>query len=104
MLEVRYRKVARGAAAVVLAACAAVIGSQFVLAQQRAQDHKTWMDYGGGPDNSKYSALDQINKSNVNQLAVAWTYPTQDNVAYLWNPIVVDNVMYVLARNNSLVA
>jgi len=31
-------------------------------------------------------------------------YPTGDNHAYLFNPIVVDNVMFVLARNSSLVA
>ena len=40
----------------------------------------------------------------MNQLQVAWVYPTGDNHAYLFNPIVVDNVMFVLARNSSLVA
>jgi quinoprotein glucose dehydrogenase len=68
------------------------------------QNHKTWMDYGGGPDSSHFIALDQINKSNVAQLQIAWTYPTGDNHSYLFNPIVVDNLMYVLARNSSLVA
>src|SRR3954471_21364245 len=65
---------------------------------------RTWRDYGGGPDNSRYLTLDQIKKNNVDQLAVAWTYPTEDNVSYVFNPVVVDNVIYVLARNNSLVA
>jgi quinoprotein glucose dehydrogenase len=68
------------------------------------QNHKTWMDYGGGPDSSHFVDLDQINKSNVDRLQIAWTYPTGDNHSYLFNPIVVDNVMYVLARNSSLVA
>jgi quinoprotein glucose dehydrogenase len=68
------------------------------------QDHKTWMDYGGSPDSSHYVELNQIDKSNVSRLQVAWTYPTGDNRSYLFNPIVVDNVMYVLARNSSLVA
>ena len=45
-----------------------------------------------------------ITKANVNELTGAWTYPTNDNVAYVWNPLIVDNVMYVLARNYSLVA
>src|SRR5437870_3994266 len=67
-------------------------------------DHRTWRDNGGGPDNSRYTTLSQITKANVNELAVAWTYPSNDNVAYVWNPLIVDNVMYVLARNNSLVA
>jgi quinoprotein glucose dehydrogenase len=68
------------------------------------QDHKKWSDYGGGPDSSHFSALTQITRSNVNQLEVAWTYPTQDQNSYLFNPLIVDNVMYVLARNHSLVA
>jgi quinoprotein glucose dehydrogenase len=68
------------------------------------QQHKEWKDYGGGPDHSKFVDLDQITKSNVSQLQVAFVYPTNDNLSYSFNPIVVDNVMYVLARNNSLVA
>jgi quinoprotein glucose dehydrogenase len=62
------------------------------------------MDNGGGPDNSHYTTLNQLTKSNVNDLAVAWSYPSNDNIAYVWNPLIVDDVMYVLARNNSLVA
>jgi len=68
------------------------------------QNHKTWTDNGGGPDNSHYSTLSQITRANVNQLSVAWSYPSNDNVSYVWNPLIVDNVVYVLARNNSLVA
>ena len=68
------------------------------------QDHKKWDDYGGGPDSSHFVALSQITPSNVSQLQVAWTYPTQDRNSYQFNPIIVDNVMYVLARNHSLVA
>ena len=65
------------------------------------QNHKQWPDYGGGPDSSHFIALDQINKSNVSQLQVAWVYPTGDGQAYLFNPIVVDNVMYVLATEKA---
>src|SRR5688572_19636135 len=68
------------------------------------QDHKQWADYGGGPDSSHFMALDQIQKSNVSQLQVAWVYPTGDDHSYLFNPIVVDGIMYVLAKNSSLVA
>src|SRR5437764_4287329 len=69
-----------------------------------AQNHKTWSDYGGASDAAQYSALDQINRSNVSRLEIAWTYPTGDNNKYFFNPIVVDGVMFVLARNNSIVA
>ena len=40
------------------------------------QDSRTWKDYGGGADNSHFVDLKQINKSNVNQLEIAWIYPT----------------------------
>jgi quinoprotein glucose dehydrogenase len=75
-----------------------------VQAAQVQRGPTTWTDFGGGPDNARYLALEQITKSNVQQLAVAWKYPTRDNISYVFNPVVVDNVMYVLARNNSLVA
>ena len=64
----------------------------------------TWTDYGGSPDNARHFTSSQIDKSNLDQLRVEWTYPTNDNISYVFNPIVVDNVMFVLARNNSLVA
>src|SRR5690606_8696344 len=35
---------------------------------------------------------------------VAWEYETEDNVSYAFNPIVVDGVMYVMAKNRSIVA
>jgi glucose dehydrogenase len=68
------------------------------------QTYTTWSDYGGAADSSQYSALDQINRSNVAKLKLAWTYQTGDHNKYLFNPLVVDNVVYVLAKNNSIVA
>jgi quinoprotein glucose dehydrogenase len=67
-------------------------------------DRRTWREYGGGPDNAHYVTLSQITKANVQQLEVAWTYPTSDNTSYVWNPLIVDGVAYVLAKNSSLVA
>ncbi|MGA3187028.1 MAG: pyrroloquinoline quinone-dependent dehydrogenase [Bryobacteraceae bacterium] len=69
-----------------------------------AQTHTTWSDYGGGSDSSQFSALEQINRSNVSKLEIAWTYSTGDNNKYFFNPLVVDSVLYVLAKNNSIVA
>lgn len=79
----------------------AVFSASFAIAQT---DHKTWSDYGSGPDNSKFLNLKQITKENVKQLTVVWSYRTQDHTAHFFNPIIVDNVMYVLARGSSLVA
>lgn len=69
-----------------------------------SDQHKSWENYGGSFDQSKYVEVNDITKSNVAQLKKAWFYSTKDNKTYNFNPIVVDTVMYVLARNNSLVA
>lgn len=55
-------------------------------------------------DSSHYSALRQINRSNVRQLEIAWQYATGDDIPYAFNPIVVDGVMYVMAKHSSIVA
>jgi quinoprotein glucose dehydrogenase len=69
-----------------------------------AQTHTTWSEYGGNPDSAQYSALEQINRQNVSKLEVAWTYPTGDHNKYFFNPLVVDNMVIVMAKNNSIVA
>ena len=58
------------------------------FAQER--QYTSWRDYGGSADSAQYSALDQVNRSNVAKLEVAWTYPTGDDKKYFFNPIVVD--------------
>ena len=40
----------------------------------------------------------------MSRLQVAWTYPIGDGNKYLFNPLVVDDLMYVLGKNNSIVA
>jgi quinoprotein glucose dehydrogenase len=91
-----------------LGALLLALSTNHPLARQRANGsssaHKTWRDYGGSADSAQYSALTQINRTNVANLRVAWTYPTGDTANYLFNPLVVDAVMYVLAKNNSIVA
>src|ERR1017187_9912049 len=75
-----------------------------VAAQSHRTSHASWRDYGGASDSAQYSELAQIDRSNVRNLKVAWSYSTGDNNPYSFNPIVVDSVMYVLARHNSIVA
>ena len=69
-----------------------------------AESHSTWGDYAGAADASQYSSLVQINRSNVSKLQVAWSYRTGDGNKYLFNPLVINGTMYVLAHNNSIVA
>ncbi len=69
------------------------------LAQGAAD--RWWTGYGNRPDNSRYFDARQIDKANVKQLQVAWTYPFGDTGS---SPIVVRGVAYGRGRNGSLVA
>lgn len=78
------------------------------LAGQTAPSSKyrEWTSYGG-PDNIHYSALDQINRDNVNRLAVAWTYDSGDafpDSELECNPIVVDGTLYATTPSLRLIA
>src|SRR4029077_14811315 len=66
-----------------------------------ARSDKWWWDNLGGPSSSHYVTLDQINKANVKNLQVAWFYP-HGNTGF--NPVVVEDTLYVSGRNNSLIA
>src|SRR5262245_25115970 len=75
-----------------------------VFAMVSVSASAAWRDYGGTPDQSKFVVAKDITRRNVSKLEVAWTYPTGDERAYQFNPLVIDGVMYLLAKNSSLVA
>lgn len=87
---------------VLLLAATALALSVVAPAQQRP--YITWQEYEGGPAGADYSALAQINHSNVSRLTVAWKYATGDNIAYQFNPLIAGNTMVVMAKNYSMVA
>ena len=68
------------------------------------QTRTTWENYLGGPDSSHYSALKQINTSNVNKLELAWSFPTGDQISYWFSPLVAHGIAYLAAKDGSLVA
>src|SRR6266508_3506832 len=58
-----------------LALALAIFAGQLAPLARRngaANDSLEWRAYGGGPENTRYSALRQINRANVNRLQVAW--------------------------------
>jgi quinoprotein glucose dehydrogenase len=67
-----------------------------------------WKTTGGDPGNSRYSALDQINRGNVRSLRVAWTYHTGDapggNSQIQATPIVVDGILYTTTPALAVIA
>ena len=66
--------------------------------------YQSWSDYGGSPDASQYSSLHQIDRSNVSGLQLAWSFPTADGKKYSFNPLLAHGLLYVLAKNYSIVA
>jgi quinoprotein glucose dehydrogenase len=65
--------------------------------------YTTWRAYGGSASSAQYSALDQINKKNVGQLEVAWTFPTGQR-SFTQNPLIVERTMYVAGGDNAIIA
>ena len=71
----------------------------------KKQPYTTWSDYGGSADTMQYSALKQINKSNVSQMERVWFHaaPGPDG-RFAFSPLVVDGVLYVVGKDSAVVA
>ncbi len=63
-----------------------------------------WPAYGGGPENTHYSSLDQINRKNVKKLEVAWSFDTEEKGGLQTSPIIVGNVLYGLTPSQKVFA
>ena len=64
-----------------------------------------WPHYGGSQLSWRYTALDQVNTSNVKNLAPAWIFQTGDYSEGLQaTPIVVDAVMYLITARAQVFA
>jgi quinoprotein glucose dehydrogenase len=63
-----------------------------------------WPAYGGDSEDNRFSPLDQINRSNVSKLQVAWTYDSGETGGMETSPIVVGNVLYTYTPSKSVVA
>lgn len=69
-----------------------------------AERQQDWPVYGGGPENTHYSALAQINRENVKQLTVAWSYDTGEEGGLESSPIIVEGVLYGLTPTQKVFA
>ncbi|HXE64841.1 MAG TPA: PQQ-binding-like beta-propeller repeat protein [Bryobacteraceae bacterium] len=79
-----------------------MIFSPLALSGQKVETG--WKEYLGGPASSHFSPLKQVTPGNAKKLAIAWSYPTGDNVSYTFCPLVVDHIAYVAAKDGALVA
>ena len=59
-------------------------------------DPNNWAMQAGDFANTRYSALKQVNKSNVNKLQVAWMFSTGVLRGHEGSPLVIGNNMYLV--------
>ncbi|HXI93724.1 MAG TPA: pyrroloquinoline quinone-dependent dehydrogenase [Blastocatellia bacterium] len=80
--------------------------------KQRKSD-SDWPAYGRDPGGSRYSPLTQINRDDVKNLKVAWSYRTgaadvkgrsAHNAAFEATPILVDGTLYLSTPFNRVIA
>lgn len=89
----------------VLAILLMSVGAAMGVARQVPRvDYRTWAFYGGGPEQLRYSDLDQINRGNVAGLRVAWTWDSGETGGLQTQPIVVDGVVFVYTPSHRTVA
>lgn len=76
-----------------------------------AHAQKDWAHYGNTEGGSRFAALDQINRGNVDKLKVAWTYHTGDVAVSDGNgaedqltPLQVGDKVFICTPHNNLIA
>jgi glucose dehydrogenase len=67
-------------------------------------ESQDWAVYGGSAENRHYSSLAQINRSNVKQLEVAWSYDTREVGGVQTSPLVVRGVLYGISPTQKIFA
>src|SRR5258708_36496816 len=76
------------------------VSTQTAATRQQSENPTEWSSYGGVPDGIRYSSLTQINRSNVSQLQVAWTFDCGEGPGgSQTQPLVAGGVLFVGAPN-----
>jgi quinoprotein glucose dehydrogenase len=80
----------------------AVMAGSMPLAGQHGAKNGEWPYYGGDAGSTKYAPLDQINKTNVKDLRIAWRWKADNfgstpDFNYEATPLMVGGVLYVTA-------
>ena len=84
-----------------LALCIAALGSSSNADDKKQHD---WPIYGGTPENNRFSALAQINRDNVKDLKVAWSFDTGEEGGLQTSPIEIDGVLYGITPTQKVFA
>src|SRR5262249_21324046 len=114
----RKRKNGSWASGILIVIAIVALGSWDLLAQSYiaagdAKQQSDWPAYGRDAGGSRYSPLAQINRGNVSQLKIAWTYRTGaadvkaasgKMAAFEATPILVDGALYLTTPFNRVIA
>src|SRR5580765_7640638 len=87
----------------VIAASAASTASAQVTSDRLAnasREPQQWLTYSGSYDGTRYTALDQINRTNVDGLALQWVFQTGVRGQHETTPLVIDGIMYMTTPQN----
>jgi len=68
------------------------------------EEKRDWPLHGGGPENTHYSGLTQINRGNVKELRVAWSFDTGETGGLQTSPIIVAGVLYGITPTQKIFA
>lgn len=85
--------VLKGAALALLVSSSALMANDSVT--EAIKNPAQWAIQTGDYANTRYSTLDQINRSNVGDLRVAWTFSTGVLRGHEGSPLVIGDIMYV---------
>jgi glucose dehydrogenase len=107
----RQRRAARIAITVLAAGCVGVCVGSTKLVRAGAertgvvqQTSESWPAYGGQAAQDHYSSLSQINRENVKNLRVAWTFDTGEKGSIESTPVIVGRVLYTYTPSLKVVA
>ncbi len=82
----------------------------FIILAGCHKEERTWSTYKADAASSSYSVLKEINRQNVHQLKLSWTFNPHDAAegsrfgASQCNPIIIDGIMYVASARHRIYA
>jgi len=80
-----------------------LFGSAF-QAPAGSEGQRGWPGYGGGSKGTHYSALTQINRTNVQNLVAVWSFDTGEAGGLQTSPLELDGVLYGITPKQSVFA
>lgn len=81
-----------------------LVAAKAAVCQDGEKAFDNWPSIGGTAGNSHYSALSQINRSNVHSLREVWRYDTGQSGGLETTPIVIDGVLYACTPTQQVIA